>query len=91
MMHGLLQPGEDGTVRLWNIKLGSPVGDLIRTFGGELTDLAFSPDGSLIAAGARDGLIRLWDASTQRLIGEPPHCAAGVRRGDRRGVAALRR
>jgi WD40 repeat protein len=33
--------------------------------------LAFSPDGSLLASGGRDGLVVLWDMASNRMIGQP--------------------
>ena len=36
---------------------------------GQFQSVAFSPDGSILAAGSSDGKIRLWDALTQNHIG----------------------
>ncbi|PVF91251.1 WD40 repeat-like protein, partial [Serendipita vermifera] len=38
---------------------------------GSVHSVAFSPDGQQIASGAHDMTIRLWDAKTGQLIGEP--------------------
>ncbi|MDN3357773.1 NACHT domain-containing protein [Actinomadura sp. DC4] len=50
--------------------------------GGPITQLAFSPDGSVIAAGSDDGLVSLWDVASRRPLAPPIvaakfGCAAG--------------
>jgi len=35
---------------------------------GEVRSLAYSPDGNMLATGAEDGTIRLWDASDDKLL-----------------------
>ena len=37
---------------------------------GNVTVLAFSPDGKILANGSGDGSVQLWDASTYRPIGD---------------------
>ena len=44
-------------------------GAQIRQLTGEVLSVAFSPDGSLLAGGTKDGKIRLWDGKS----GEPKH------------------
>ena len=61
------KPPLDGTVRLWDLRthrqLGAPL------IGGEaLVDVAFSPDGRLLATAEPHGLVRLWDVATRRPI-----------------------
>ncbi|MGD0066713.1 MAG: helix-turn-helix domain-containing protein [Streptosporangiaceae bacterium] len=57
--------GDDGTVRLWDVRrLGHPV-----RVGGALagpgiaTSLAFSPDGKTLAVGSSSGTVRIWSIS----------------------------
>ena len=38
--------------------------------GAAVTALAFSPDGSMIASGCSDGLVRLWDTATGSFISD---------------------
>ncbi|MFC5748429.1 NACHT and WD repeat domain-containing protein [Actinomadura rugatobispora] len=45
---------------------------------GPVTELAFSPDGSLIATGGGDGVVRLWDTAARRESGAPIAAAQGV-------------
>jgi WD40 repeat protein len=59
----LAAAGDDGAVRLWDVRrLGHPV-----PVGGALagpgtaTSLAFSPDGKTLAVGSSSGTVRLWD------------------------------
>jgi len=64
----------DGTVRLWAAASGAAVQTL--SFGGQVEHVAFSPDGSRLAAGGLNpggagglqGLIRVWDAADGRSL-----------------------
>ena len=58
---------EGGKVRVWNIKNGS----LLATLEADeyiTHTVAFSPDGSIFAAGNQDGTIKLWDTKTNKLL-----------------------
>ncbi|HQU43261.1 MAG TPA: hypothetical protein PK867_10640 [Pirellulales bacterium] len=52
-----LAGGTDGTVRLWRVDVGEPLGILERRTNGEIQQIAFLADGSTLAA-ARRGLQR---------------------------------
>jgi WD40 repeat protein len=48
------------------------VGEPIRGHGGnEVTGVAFSPDGRLLASSGFDGRTRFWDVRTQKQVGRP--------------------
>jgi hypothetical protein len=58
-------------LQLWDLETGSPVGE--RMVGSVLgiTAVAFSPDGSQVVSGTKDGIVLLWDTATQAQIGKP--------------------
>jgi WD40 repeat protein/serine/threonine protein kinase len=71
----------DGTAYLWPVepapagavaapRLGQPLTPPLR-HGGELTALAFSPDGRRLVTASRHGTARLWDTATGEPAGPP--------------------
>jgi WD40 repeat protein len=56
--------GDVARVWLWDATTGKK----LRQFGGDPTALAFSRDGSRLAAGMDDGTIRLWEVGTGREV-----------------------
>ncbi|PJF35204.1 MAG: hypothetical protein CUN49_11725, partial [Candidatus Thermofonsia Clade 1 bacterium] len=60
-------------VHLWHVRTGERL-STIKGIQGQLASLAFSADGGLLAVGAGNGRIELWDVARQALIvalGEP--------------------
>ena len=49
--------------------LAQPGRGVLTAQSGVVTALAYSPDGTKMAAGYQDGTIRLWDLASHRLIG----------------------
>ncbi|MCA1224431.1 WD40 repeat domain-containing protein, partial [Streptomyces sp. 8L] len=66
-------------MRLWNPGTRKPVGDPLPSGGaGPVYGLAFSRDGSLLAAAYDDGTVRLWNPGTRKPVGDPlPSGGAG--------------
>ena len=56
-----------GVVTILDVPAGTLIGSQIRHPGAGVARCSFSPDGSLIATGGGDNIVRLWDART----GEP--------------------
>jgi len=51
----------DGSVQIWDAKMGKVVGDAPVRHSDEVYYLAWSPDGKRIASGGRDGVVHVWD------------------------------
>ncbi len=71
-------------VWLWNPATGKPVrAPLPAGIGtpGGVTAVAFSPDGTLLAAAGGDGTVRLWNPATGKSIGTPLPAGTGPRAG----------
>jgi WD40 repeat protein len=67
----LASAGSDGTLRLWNVADGQPIGDPLGGHDDRVRSVAFSPDGAAVASGSDDGTVQLWDASDGRPRGDP--------------------
>jgi WD40 repeat protein len=57
---------ELATITLWDLDTGKAKGTLAHNSSG-VHSLAFTPDGTMLAAGCGDEKLRLWDVATQRL------------------------
>ncbi|MDE3258590.1 MAG: hypothetical protein OYM47_12205 [Gemmatimonadota bacterium] len=66
---GILAAGVDnGRVQLWEVETGERIGTLRHADWGGVTSVMFSPDGSGLASGSWDQVIKLWDLETRREI-----------------------
>ncbi len=61
----------DQTVRRWDARTGTPIGQPLTGHTDAVRGVAFSPDGTMIASGSEDGTVRRWDARTGQPIGPP--------------------
>jgi WD40 repeat protein len=60
--HGLL---------LYDVKTQEQIGEPLTGFSSSVEDVAFSPDGNILASGHLDGTIIFWDVKTHQPTGQP--------------------
>ena len=65
-----IAPTSEARYRLLTIATGPDRGALTG-HRAQLSALAFSPDGTIVATGGRDGTARLWDTASRRQLGAP--------------------
>ena len=56
-------PGDDGTVRLWDVATHRQIGGPLTGHTGPVCSVAFSPDGKTLATGGYDKTIRTWNVT----------------------------
>jgi WD40 repeat protein len=59
------------SVTLWDLATRTPVGKPLKGPTNAIVDVAFSPDGKMLAAGSWDDTIIFWDVATGQPVGEP--------------------
>ena len=65
-------------IRLWDLKTSAQLGETIRLSGNSIGNpIAFSPDGTILAATSEGGEVFLLDAETGRPLGSPLKGLAG--------------
>lgn len=65
-----IESSDKTTITLWDTEKSAAIGAPLKSTCG-FRGLAFSPDGSKLATGCRDGDILLWEVANQRVIGSP--------------------
>jgi WD40 repeat protein len=77
--HTLATGSIDGTVQLWDVATGTPLGDpLTGSSGAAVNSVAFSRDGRTLATGSIDGTVQLWDVATGTPLGDPLTGSSGA-------------
>lgn len=67
----LVSGGIDGTVRLWDVATGTPIGKPLKDHdSGGVESVAFSPDGKVVASASEINELMLWDVTTEQPVGK---------------------
>ena len=69
----LASGSENGTIILWDIQSGQPIGDPLHGHTHSVNSVAYSPDGKVLASGSYDHNIILWDVTTGLQVRDPLH------------------
>ena len=70
----IISGGDDGTVRVWRLADGTPVGEPLTGHDGSVNAVAVGalPDGTpVIVSGGDDGTVRVWRLADGTPVGEP--------------------
>ncbi len=73
-----LAVAREGVVHLYELP-GLAETEAIRALGTNAEVLAYSPDGTLIVSGSKDGCLRLWSCAERRIVRELPSHQKAVR------------
>lgn len=70
----------DGSVRIWDLALGAPVGQPMM-HSDVVEGVRFTTDGKALVSWSRDGSARVWDVQSTRALSSPLPHADGIRSG----------
>ena len=60
---------DDGTARLWDVATHRQIGAPLADHAGEVSSVAFSPDGKILVTGRPNDTVQFWDVATHQEIG----------------------
>ncbi|MGW2778663.1 protein kinase domain-containing protein [Streptomyces olivaceoviridis] len=72
-----LSGGEDGTVRLWDVRTGRCL-SVLTGHGAKVRSVSFSGDGRFAFSGGEDGAVRWWELATGRMLRAYEYGGQGV-------------
>ncbi|CUA70836.1 Lissencephaly-1 homolog [Drosophila willistoni] [Rhizoctonia solani] len=70
----IVSGSDDDTVRMWNARKPSVIGEPLEGHTYSIRSLAYSPLGNIIASASFDRTIRLWDVNTRQQLGQSIKC-----------------
>lgn len=86
------QPSRDGELLIWNLTTGNVEKRIEKPHADTVLCLAFSPDGQRLATGSADGLVKVWDVASGKLLqtfeGHTHHVTAIDWRVDQREISS---
>jgi WD40 repeat protein len=77
---GILATATDDGARLWDTATHKMIGTPLAADAQPVNDVAFTPDGTLLATAGADHTVRLWDVATRQPVGAPFEHPAAVQR-----------
>ena len=66
----IISGSDDSTIRIWDVKTGTTVGEPLKGHSGGVYGVSDSPNGRQIFSGSYDGTIQIWDAETGDTVGK---------------------